>query len=113
MHLTHHDVPAHFGIRTKRYKLIFYYGRALPRYRGRKAMSWLPKSFLVEPTPPGWELYDLKKDPQELVNQYGDPRYRDIVSELKEQLRNTRSELNETDEQYPEFQEVIDKHWND
>jgi arylsulfatase A-like enzyme len=26
MHLTHHNVPAHIGLRTERYKLIFYYG---------------------------------------------------------------------------------------
>ncbi|MDU0354573.1 DUF4976 domain-containing protein [Paraglaciecola aquimarina] len=26
MHSAHHDVPAHFGLRTKRYKLIFFYG---------------------------------------------------------------------------------------
>lgn len=113
MHLTHHDVPAHFGIRTKRYKLIFYYGRALPKYRGKKSMSWLAKSFPVEPTPPGWELYDLKEDPHELVNQYANPGYRTVIAELKKELRNVRAELHETDERYPDFQAVIDEHWND
>ena len=26
MHIIHHYVPAHFGIRTKDFKLVFYYG---------------------------------------------------------------------------------------
>lgn len=113
MHLTHHDVPAHFGVRTRRYKLIFYYGLALPQYRGRKSMTWLAKSFLVEPTPPGWEFYDLQADPRELVNQYRNPAYREVIAELKNELRRIRAELNETDERYPDFQKVIDEHWND
>jgi len=29
MHRAHHDVPAHYGLRTDRYKLIFFYGRPL------------------------------------------------------------------------------------
>jgi len=113
MHLTHHDVPAHFGIRTKRYKLMFYYGRALPRYRGKKSMGWKPVSYLVEPTPPGWEFYDLQNDPHEQVNQYGNPEYADRIAQLKQQLRREREQLNETDEDYPDFQQVIDAHWND
>ena len=113
MHLTHLDVPAHFGIRTVRYKLIFYYGRALPKYRGRKSMSWLADSFAVEPTPPGWEFYNLKQDPQELVNQYRNPEYRNVIADLKRELLKVRTELNETDEQFPDFQSVIDRHWAD
>jgi uncharacterized sulfatase len=113
MHLTHHDVPAHFGVRTRRYKLIFYYGRALPKYRGKKSMAWLADSFLVEPTPPGWEFYDLQNDPYELVNEYGNPAYQDVVARLKRQLRDVRAELNETDERYPDFRKVIEEHWDD
>lgn len=113
MHLTHHDIPAHFGIRTKRHKLIFYYGRALPKYRGKKSMGWKPVSYPVEPTPAGWEFYDLQDDPHELVNQYHNPKYADLVARLKEQLRRQREQLNETDNDYPDFQKVIDAHWND
>ena len=29
MHMAHHDNPAHFGIRTKRFKLIYFYGMPL------------------------------------------------------------------------------------
>jgi uncharacterized sulfatase len=113
MHLTHHDVPAHFGIRTKRYKLIFYYGRALPRYRGKKSMTWLRASYPVSPSPAAWELYDLKKDPFEVVNQYGNPKYAKVAAQLKAQLRREREALNETDAAYPDFQKVIDEHWDD
>ena len=113
MHMTHHDVPAHFGIRTPRYKLIFYYGRALPKYRGRKSMPWLEDSFLVEPTPPGWEFYDLQEDPHELVNRYDEPAYSGTIAKLKQELKRVRQELNETDADYPEFQKVIDEHWDD
>jgi len=113
MHLTHHDIPAHFGIRTKRHKLIFYYGRALPKYWGRKSMTWKSVSYPVGPTPAGWEFYDLQADPHELVNQYDNPKYADLIAQLKEQLRRQREQLNETDRNYPDFQKVIDEHWND
>ena len=29
MHMTHHDNPAHYGVRTKDFKLIFFYGLPL------------------------------------------------------------------------------------
>ena len=29
MHMADHGVPAHYGVRTKQYKLIYYYGKAL------------------------------------------------------------------------------------
>ena len=35
MHMAHHDNPAHYGIRTKDYKLIFFYGLPLDA-RGRR-----------------------------------------------------------------------------
>jgi arylsulfatase A-like enzyme len=112
MHLVHHDVPAHFGIRTKEYKLIFYYGRALPGSKG-KSLSWLPVSYQIEPTPPARELYDMKNDPHEVNNLYQDPQYTNIIAELKTELKRLRQELNETDKNYPEFQKVIDAHWDD
>ncbi|MEM7660497.1 MAG: sulfatase, partial [Bacteroidota bacterium] len=74
MHLVHHDVPAHFGIRTHQYKLIFYYGdHYLPEKQGTNTMWWLPESFQIRPTPMAWEFYDLEKDPQETENRYDDP----------------------------------------
>src|SRR5436189_6409253 len=61
MHMTHHDNPAHYGVRTTDYKLIFFYGLPLDA-----------NGALKSPTTPGWELYDLRKDPEELHNVYGE-----------------------------------------
>lgn len=58
-----HTVSPHFGIRTKRYKLIRFYKR-------------------VE----GWELYDLQKDPDEMKNIYGKKGCDKITTELKAKL---------------------------
>ena len=64
-------------------------------------------------TPPGWEFYDLKKDPFEMDNRYDDPAYAEVVAGLKLQLKELRAELGEIDDQFPEIQKVIDEHWND
>ena len=69
-------------MRTKRYKLIYYYGLPL-NARGTKG----------GPTPPEWELFDLKKDPREMNNVYGDPAYRAVVKEFKTELVRLRQEL--------------------
>jgi arylsulfatase A-like enzyme len=99
MHMAHHDNPAHFGVRTKKYKLIFFYGQ---NYRARG-----PK-----PTQPDWELYDMKNDPHEMNNLYGKRRYADVVKKLKAELLRLRKKYNETDEKYPHIQKVIDESWN-
>ena len=114
MHMIHHDVPAHFGLRTKDYKLIFYYGRHYdPSMNGKPTMVWLKTSNLIEPTPAAWEFYDLKNDPEETVNQYADPKYAEIIKELKGELKRLRFELNETDDKYLHIQEAIEAHWDD
>jgi arylsulfatase A-like enzyme len=96
MHMAHDlRVPAHFGIRTARYKLIFFYG-CTPT-GGQK-------------TPAAWELYDLQTDPSEMQNQYANPEYAEVVTSLKRQLWKTRSALNETDQNYPQVQAIIDAH---
>jgi len=82
MHLAHFDVPAHIGIRTKRYKLIYYYGKPLGA-KGAKA----------ELTEPEWELFDLKDDPLEMNSVYKKPEYADIVGELKLKLIRLRKKL--------------------
>ena len=51
MHMEHHDIPAHFGIRTKDYKLIFFYGRHYkPEKEGTKSMTWMKESNYIVPT---------------------------------------------------------------
>jgi len=58
-----HMVPRHYGIRTERYKLMHFY------------------QFGEE-----WELYDLKKDPDELTNIYNKARNAGLIEQLKDQL---------------------------
>lgn len=116
MHLTHHDIPAHFGIRTDRYKLIFYYGQHYnTSLYGTNTFPWIQdpsNSFHFEPTPVDWEFYDLQIDPYENVNRYKDERYQQIIANLKRELVNEREMLNETDEAYPHIQKEIERHWN-
>jgi arylsulfatase A-like enzyme len=62
MHLTHHDIPAHFGVRTETSKLIFYYGEHyLPELYGKNTFSWAKnpsESYHFEPTPVDWKFND-------------------------------------------------------
>ncbi|MHC4995734.1 MAG: sulfatase family protein [Planctomycetota bacterium] len=103
MHLTSLFVPAHFGIRTDRYKLIFFYGSD---DRGGGSID-KPR------TPPGWELYDLVSDPHEMNNLYGHPAYAQVTDELKVGLRAMREEYGETDESRPGVRAIIDRFWED
>ena len=97
MHMAHHDNPGHVGIRTKTHKLIYYYGA---NYKGEYR------------TPPGWELYDLEKDPTEIVNQYDNPEYADLVTELKQRLADTRQRVGDTGEDYPELEAILQEFWD-
>ena len=81
MHLSHHHVPAHYGIRTHRYKLIYYYGEALGT-----------SGSVNQSTEPEWELFDLEKDPNEMCSVYGDPAYADVVKELTAELYRLKEE---------------------
>ncbi len=114
MHLVHHDVPAHFGIRTDRHKLIYYYSEHYDTtWVGRGSMWWKKESYPIESTPKAWELYDLTKDPQELINLYDEPSYAEVIVDLKAKLLKMREELGETDEKFPHLDEIIKQFWQD
>ncbi len=108
MHMIHHSNPGHFGIRTKEYKLIFFYGQPYKEWDDKIAQF---KCWDII-TPPAWELYDLRHDPQEMNNVYGDPRYDEVTKSLKAQLKEMRHNLNEEDDKYPNIQAVIDEYWD-
>lgn len=97
----HCSRPAHYGVRTKRYKLIFFYGLGLGMRGAQK-----------KPTKVGWELYDLRKDPKELRNVYANPEYASVVKDLKAELLRLKKDLKDTDEKYPELLKVRAKHWD-
>ena len=82
MHKGGHNVYAHYGVRTLRYKLIYYYGQAL----GQQGAT-------DEPTPPEWELFDMEKDPFEINSVYHDPAYAHVVSELKDEMHRLMAEV--------------------
>ncbi len=77
-----------------------------------RTLDWLEKSYSIEQTPAAWEFYDLSKDPQEVHNVYGDPAYKEIIADMKQQLREKREALHETDEKFPHIQKVIEAHWD-
>ena len=58
----------HYGVRTDRYKLIHFY--------------------MLD----GWELYDLKEDPNELTSLYGKPGYEKVTAKLKAELTRLRKQ---------------------
>ncbi|NMC21380.1 MAG: DUF4976 domain-containing protein, partial [Thermogutta sp.] len=62
-----HMVHKHYGVRTDRYKLIYFHE-------------------IDE-----WELYDPAEDPHELRNVYGDPAYAEITAELKAELQRLKA----------------------
>ncbi len=71
-----HGVPRHDGVRTERYKLIHFY------------------------TLGQWELFDLKKDPDELHSVYGDAAYRDVTRQMKQELRALRDRYEVPEEDF-------------
>ncbi|MAS97163.1 MAG: acetylglucosamine-6-sulfatase [Verrucomicrobiales bacterium] len=97
MHMAHHDNPGHLGIRTKDYKLIYYYGC---NYEGGYR------------TPPAWELYDLRKDPTEIRNVYDDPGYSHIVDVLKARLVELRERVGDDGKDFPKAEAVVQEFWD-
>jgi arylsulfatase A-like enzyme len=101
LHMAHHTIPAHYGIRTKTHKLAFFYGLPLD------ANGAMPAA-----TPPYWELYDLKNDPKEMNNLYPNKDSAQLKSELKQALIHLKTHIGETDDVYPALMAVNAKHWN-
>jgi arylsulfatase A-like enzyme len=64
-----HRVQPHYGVRTERYKLIYF----------NKINQW--------------ELFDLEKDPYELKNVYNDPAYAETRKKLTEEMYRLKKEL--------------------
>jgi arylsulfatase A-like enzyme len=80
-----HHVQPHYGIRNQRYKLThFYYNIDV------------------------WEFFDLKKDPNELVNEINNTEYADIISEMKEELQQLMIHY-QNNKMLDEFRAITDK----
>jgi arylsulfatase A-like enzyme len=70
-----HMAKRHYGVRTKRYKLIRFYHD-------------------IE----AWELYDLEKDPRETMNLADDPAYAHVRSGLEAELRRLQAFYRDSEE---------------
>ncbi len=99
MHMAHHSVPAHYGIRTDKYKLVFFYGLKLDATGCDQGESDIP----IEP---GFELYDVENDPLETTNLIGDPGHAAAAASLKRALLAMKSECGDDDADYPELLEL-------
>lgn len=69
----HHNTAAHYGVRTTTHKLIHYWKK------GQR------------------ELFDLRSDPDELRNLYGQPGQETVTAELEATLARLRRELEDDD----------------
>ena len=97
MHMAHHDNPGHVGIRTKKYKLIYFYGCD---YKGGQS------------PPPAWELYNIKRDPFETNNLYHNPKHTKTRTELKRRLAALRKRVGDTGNDFPETEKVVQEFWD-
>ena len=70
-----HGVPIHFGVTTRRHKLIRFQDKGLD----------------------AWELFDLLEDPQEMNSVYGKPEYAKVANRLKREMERLRKKFNVTD----------------
>ena len=100
MNGAHHNVAAHYGIRTHKYKLIYYYyyydgcDQAGTRDGLCAGLGDTPSLGDFEPE---WEMFDLEKDPCELNNVISDPAYAGVVRELTDQLHRLQDEVGTND----------------
>lgn len=78
--------PAHIGVRTERYKLMYLYGDPLDK-NGKD----------VKATVPTWEFFDLQQDPKENHNLYNDTEYTAVIDSMKQELRKLRTEYGDND----------------
>ena len=124
MHRAHHDTPAHYAIRTDRYKLVFYYG--LPVHPAINAIASGKTETVTEanmhmisswdiskaqPTPAGLELYDLEKDPYEQNNVYLNSTYAKVAQELKSRLLQYKQDIGDLDGHFSKLMERRDAVW--
>lgn len=80
-----HRAPAHYGYRTERYKIIFFYNDGLG-LAGTGPFTY----------PSEWELYDLLLDPDELRNVADEPDYADIRDDLTHRMWRAQASLGDT-----------------
>ncbi len=79
-----HHALAHYGVRDRRYKLIYWYNEALGVEGARPGVEFKGKE---------WELFDCLEDPLELLNVYNEPGYRGVVEKMTALLETKMAEI--------------------
>ena len=82
-----HNAFAHYGVRDRRYKLIYWYNDPLGQAGARSGEE-----------PPEWELFDCMEDPSELFNRAEDPAYRDVFIAMLARLDRKMAEIGDIPE---------------
>jgi len=77
-----HNAYAHYGVRSDRYKLIYWYNEGLGQPGAKDGDA-----------PPEWELFDCRKDPNELTNLAGDPAYSKVFANMLSRLDAKMAEI--------------------
>jgi arylsulfatase A-like enzyme len=70
----HHNTRAHYGVRTRTHKLIYFWKKDQ------------------------WELFDLASDPSELHNLYGTPGHDELTASLKKELARLKQAVRDEDQ---------------
>ena len=83
-----HNVPAHYGVRTRTHKLICYYNDPLGQLGANGPAD-----------PVEWELFDLVADPLETTNVIDDEPYATVRAELEAELARLQADVG--DEPHP------------
>ena len=112
MHGAHFNIPGHYGIRTKDFKLIYFYAKGLGYSHERyyPSENWVYEGNEIKDSNDYWEMYDLINDPNELNNIYDNPNYKKIKEELKNQLFDLKKYYKDTDESFPELYTLTKKY---
>ena len=105
---TYHLVRKHDGVRTEQYKLIHFYGKGGERavaenkyqrepgtseygcFQYLKSINYISDDADID----YYELYDIKADPNEMHNIYGQPGMQKVEKEMKKILATYRKNLN-------------------
>lgn len=105
---TYHLVRKHDGVRTEQYKLIHFYGKGGERavaenkyqrqpgtseygcFQYLKSINYITDDADID----YYELYDIKADPNEMHNIYGQPGMQKVEKEMKKILATYRKNLN-------------------
>lgn len=77
-----HNAYAHYGVRSDRYKLIYWYAEGLGQLGANDGDA-----------SPEWELFDCREDPKELRNLAGDPSHADVFGDMLARLDAKMAEI--------------------